>query len=93
VPHVWDALRNQRELGFLELALQVVVSHPVWVLGAEFKSPGRIPSALSHWAISPAQVLYFEGGVCPHFIASLAYKLLRKSDWLQSFMAPPISPS
>lgn len=46
MPHVWDALRNQRELGFLELALQVVVSHPVWVLGAEFKSPGRIPSAL-----------------------------------------------
>lgn len=41
----------------LELELQVVVGCPIWVLGREPWSTGRI--ALNSWAISPATYTSF----------------------------------
>lgn len=37
----------------LELALQAVVNHPVWVLGVMLRTSIRGADTLIHWAISP----------------------------------------
>ena len=44
----------------LELELQVVVSHLMWVLGMESRSSARATHALKHLAISPAPGLNFD---------------------------------
>ena len=40
----------------LELEVQMVVSHPTWVLGTKPGSSGRTASALNCCVISPAQI-------------------------------------
>lgn len=35
------------------LELKVVVSHPMWVLGTEFRAYARAVYAFNHWATSP----------------------------------------
>jgi hypothetical protein len=40
-------------LSLRELELQVVVSHPMWVLGIELRSSGKAAS-VNHRALSPA---------------------------------------
>lgn len=44
------------------LESQVIVSHPVWVLGSELRSSGKAKSPLKHTAISPAPELAFLWG-------------------------------
>ena len=43
---------REEELDPLDLKLQVVVSHPMWVLGTELGSSGRAASSINHHAIS-----------------------------------------
>ena len=39
---------QKRALDLLELALEVVVSHPTWVLGTRPRGSARAASALNH---------------------------------------------
>lgn len=47
-------LGARRRHGTLWVGVTGSVSHPVWVLGAEFMSSARTVSTPNHWAISPA---------------------------------------
>jgi hypothetical protein len=42
---------QKRVLDLLELELQVVMNHPIWVLGTKLGSPGRAARALKHPAM------------------------------------------
>lgn len=50
------------ELGSLELELQKVVSHLIWVLGIELRSFTRANSDLNHGVISLAPFIEFSKG-------------------------------
>lgn len=45
--------KHEKALGLLELELQVVVSHLIWVLEARFQSYGRRVCTHNYWGISP----------------------------------------
>lgn len=42
-----DASKGQRQQMPLEVQLQVVVSHPIWVLETYLRSPGKATSAFN----------------------------------------------
>jgi hypothetical protein len=47
--------RAEGSIESLEMGLQVVVSHPMWVLGNESESSGRAESTLNYCTISVGQ--------------------------------------
>lgn len=52
------ACGSQRKVSdFLELELQEVVGHPMWVLGTKSRSSAREVSVHDSWTLSPAPTL------------------------------------
>lgn len=49
---------QKRSLDPLELELQMVVSHLMWVLQTEPRSSAEAASAMNNWAISPAPIIF-----------------------------------
>lgn len=47
-----------RGLDALELGLQAIVSHLVWVLGIKLGSFGRAVSAVNHWTLYPMSFIF-----------------------------------
>lgn len=57
---VIHAQGQKKTLGPLELALQMILTHPAWVLETELRSPGRAISSLNHWpSLQPPELRPF----------------------------------
>jgi hypothetical protein len=83
--HSWCSQRSEENIWFPWDWNYVQLWAALWVLGIKPWSSGRIASALSLWAISPAPLPYYYYGACQ----------LSHTDWLQAVqihLALPSSP-